>query len=178
MSDLSLVQKRGPFRRHFCVALLASCSWLGVGSKAHAEESANPEWDRDVFLRAISEVETGGNSRAVGQAGERGMYQFRRQTWQQHTSRSFFEAHNPVVARSVAALHYDWLLAGFRRNGRAPSVHLMAAAWNSGLSRTLNGRVSKASRDYARRVANLVTATVPPTNPVNPRRLFIASSGE
>lgn len=178
LSDLSLVKTRAPLRRPFCVAVLASCAWLSAGPKGHAQEARDPVLDREVFLRAISEVETGGNSRAVGRAGERGMYQFRRQTWQQYTSRSFYEAHNPVVARSIAARHYDWLLDGFRRNGRTPSVYLMAAAWNSGLSRTLNGRVPKATRDYARRVSNIVSATVPPPNPANPRRLFIASSAE
>ena len=177
-SELSVLKSRVPFRRRFVAMVLASCAWLSGAPKGFTQESLAQAIDREGFLRAISEVETGGNSRAVGRAGERGMYQFRRQTWQQYTSRSFYDAHNPVVARTVASKHFDWLLEGFQRNGRKPSTYLMAAAWNAGFSRALSGRMPGSTRDYARRVSNIVAATTPQTIPSFQRRLFVASSTE
>lgn len=129
--------------------------------------------DTETFLDAISQVETGGNPRAVGKKGERGMYQFSRQTWHQHSRRSFHDAHNPAVARAVAQAHFEWLVQGFQRNGRQPSAYLVAAAWNAGLSRTLTGRLPSSTRSYAQRVTNLVGAH-PPRQVAQAPRYFVA----
>jgi hypothetical protein len=124
-------------------------------------------------LSAIAEVETGGDTRAVGQHGERGLYQFRSGVWKQYTNRSFFQAHNPDVAHTVAEKHFEWLYNGFVRNGRQPTVYMMAAAWNGGLNRALSGRLPKTTRSYAQRVSNIVSisesqqvASVEPVEPI------------
>jgi len=138
-------------------AVLALVS-SGNARTAHPQ----PEIDREAFLTAIAEVETGGNSRAVGRLGERGQFQFRGSVWRQYTNRSFFEAHNPTMSYYVAVKHFDWLVDGFRRNGRHPTPYLMAAAWNSGLTRTLSGRLPSSTRSYAQRVSNIVSVLETP----------------
>lgn len=111
---------------------------------------------RDAFLEAVALVETGGNARAVGGKGERGLYQFTRSTWHQHTKRSHHEAHDPGYSLTIARKHYDWLYANLSRKGFPPSPYWLAVAWNSGLTRTTSGRFPSMSRRYGERVSNLV----------------------
>jgi hypothetical protein len=152
---------RQVFRR---LALVFAVAGLGiVGTRPVSAATIDPV-ERDAFLNAIAQVETGGNTRAIGRQGERGMFQFNRTTWRLHTKRAFQDAHDPQVAYSVAVRHYEWLFDGFVRNGREPTPYLMAAAWNAGLSRALSGRPPAATRDYARRVVNIVSISRPPQN--------------
>lgn len=178
MGDLSRPRTHSRLFSHFLGVLLALTTWLSVPARAHAQGSRTSSIDRDAFLRAISEVESGGNSRAVGPSGERGMFQFRRSTWRQYTRRSFYEAHKASVATAVAAKHFEWLLDGFYRNGRTPTPYLVAAAWNAGLSKTLSGNMPRATRDYARRVSNIVASLSQPPAPVGIRRFVIAAAAE
>jgi hypothetical protein len=144
------------------VGKLGACALAGVMSLSMAQTasaSSQPDFDKSAFLSAIAEVETGGNPRAVGRQGERGLYQFRSGVWKQYTSRSFFQAHNPDVSYGVAVKHFDWLYDGFVRNGRQPTAFMMAAAWNSGLNRALSGRLPSGTRSYAQRVANIITVS-------------------
>jgi len=138
--------------------LLPLVAVLALAS-AESARAANPPsgFDRNAFLAAIAEVETGGNTRAVGRNGERGLYQFRSVVWRQYTSRSFFDAHNPTLSYYVAVKHFDWLFEGFHRNGKQPTPYTMAAAWNSGLTRVLSGRLPSSTRSYAERVSNIVS---------------------
>jgi soluble lytic murein transglycosylase-like protein len=178
VDEFSSWRERVSLRRPFATLVVVACAWFGSELRVQAQTNGAELLDKESFLRAISEVETGGNSRAIGRAGERGMYQFSRQTWRQHTSRSFHDAHNPLVSKQIARMHFDWLEAGFRRNGRTPNSYMMAAAWNAGLSRTLSGRIPRSTVDYAKRVTNIVAATAPSRDPFNQRRLFVASSAE
>lgn len=111
--------------------------------------------DREAFLKAVAEVETGGNTRAIGSQGERGLYQFGRTTWSRHTKRAFADAHNPRIAHDVAVQHFVWLFSRLEANGAEPSAYRLAVAWNAGLSRALSGKAPKSTRDYARRVSIL-----------------------
>lgn len=111
---------------------------------------------RDAFLEAVAIVETNGNPRAVGSLGERGLYQFTRTTWKQHTKRSHYEAHDPNYSTVIARKHYDWLYQHLSNRGFPPSPYWLAVAWNSGLKRTTSGRFPSVSRQYAERVTNLV----------------------
>jgi soluble lytic murein transglycosylase-like protein len=145
--------------KRFAVIGLAATLWMGSAPDLTAAASIDGE--RETFLRAVAEVETGGNPRAIGRRGERGMFQFTRTTWRLHTRRAFADAHVPSVSFEVAARHYDWLYDGLVRNGRTPTPYLMAAAWNAGLSRVVNGPLPRSSRDYATRVTNIVSVTKP-----------------
>ena len=150
---------RGILTRRLAALGLAAAVWMGSTEQLSAAEVV--DFEMETFLRAIAEVETGGNSRAIGRRGERGMFQFTRTTWRLHTRRAFADAHNPSVAFDVAAQHYEWLYNGLIRNGRQPSPYLLAAAWNAGLSRVVNGQLPRSSRDYATRVVNIVSVTKP-----------------
>jgi soluble lytic murein transglycosylase-like protein len=150
---------RGYLAKRLAIVGFALALWLGNAETVSAAETNGAE--RDAFLRAIAEVETGGNARAVGRKGERGMFQFTRTTWRLHSQRAFADAHIPSVSYDVAARHYDWLQDGLIRNGRQPTPYLMAAAWNAGLGRVVNGQLPRSSRDYATRVVNIVSVTKP-----------------
>jgi len=150
---------RGYLAKRLTVVGLAFSLWT-ASAEAAAVTDVNAI-ERDTFLRAIAEVETGGNARAIGRQGERGMFQFTRTTWRIHSKRAFADAHIPSVSFDVAAQHYDWLHRGLLRNGRQPTPYLMAAAWNAGLGRVVNGQVPRSSRDYATRVVNIVSVTKP-----------------
>ncbi len=160
---------RGFLAKRFAAIGLAAALWMGSGQAVSAAEAVDVE--RETFLRAIAEVETGGNARAIGRRGERGMFQFTRTTWRLHTRRAFADAHIPSVSYDVAARHYGWLHDGLIRNGRTPTPYLMAAAWNAGLGRVVNGQLPRSSRDYATRVTNIVSVTrpsIPVANAIEP----------
>lgn len=132
--------------------------WLGLMPlKTHAAHTTTAP-DCDSFLKAVAEVETGGNPRAVGGQGERGLYQFTLATWRAYTTQPFIAAHDPVIAHEVAVKHFVWLQDRMLASGRQPTAHHLAVAWNSGLSRALTGRFPQSTRDYASRVVNLTGA--------------------
>ena len=107
------------------------------------------------LLQAIAEVESRGNPSRVGRLGERGLYQFRRETWRQHTREHFHRAHHPGVANAVARRHYQWIVRQLRAQGRPATAYEVALAWNAGVSSVLNGRAPARAHRYAERVVNL-----------------------
>jgi hypothetical protein len=148
--------------KRFVLRTLAALAvfWLGP---SHVDLAASqPVVDRDAFLSAVAEIETGGNARAVGRRGERGLYQFTRATWQRHSSRPFVDAHDPVIAHAVAVRHFKWLQDKIATSGREATSYRLAVAWNAGLSRALSGSAPRSTRDYARRVSNLASVLRPP----------------
>ena len=143
------------------LAAILGLALIAVTTNGHSAQRETPTAGRDAFLRAIAEVETGNNPRRVGRMGERGPYQFRAATWQQHTRQPFRDAHNPAIAHAVASRHYDWIMQQLERNGRPATPYMVAAAWNSGVTRVSSGRIPAASRDYAQRVVNLASLWSP-----------------
>ena len=139
-------RSRSVFRIGFLALLSVFCISVCHARDRHAA--------RDAFLKAVAQVETGGNRWAVGKAGERGLYQFSRATWHQHTKRSFMLAHNIAVSHRIAVEHYEWIYHALARRGRA-TPYWIAVAWNAGLSRALAREVPKSTRKYARSVVNL-----------------------
>jgi Transglycosylase SLT domain len=134
------------------VVALVLAVWVRPVAARPAQASVE---EREAFLQAVAQVETGGNPRAVGRFGERGLYQFGRDTWRRYTSRSFYDAHSPAVAHEIAVRHFDWLYQRVVDEGRRPTPYIMAVAWNGGLGRALSGRMPKSTRDYAARVTNV-----------------------
>lgn len=112
--------------------------------------------DTDAVLRGIRIVETRDQLHPPrGKLGERGPYQFRRDTWRMHTSANFALAENREVANTVARRHYAWLESQLASGGVEPSPYNVAVAWNAGLNAVLHGTIPSVSRDYAVRVLNL-----------------------
>lgn len=137
------------------LAVLALTFLAFSAGPVRTQAASETKVDCNVFLKAVAQVETGGNARAIGRLGERGLYQFTRTTWRRYSKRPFVDAHHPAIAYDVAVRHFNWLHERLVANGAEPTMHRMAVAWNAGLSRALSGRPPRSTHDYARRVANL-----------------------
>jgi len=164
----------GGFRR----SVMAVLAVAAFGAVPFVQGQTRATVDKDSFLKAVALVESNNNPRAVGRLGERGLFQFRKETWKQYTRRSFYKAHDRQTAYEIASKHYDWLYKRFVANGYRPTPYLMAAAWNAGLSKTLSGRMPASTRSYARRVASLAAdfAAQAARYEVQPKRYFVATS--
>ena len=115
------------------------------------------------FLEAIAQVESGGNLKAVGKAGERGQYQVGREAWDDASARleakgtyhnQWSKWRNAVVQDMIAAQHLLILRERFASAGISdPTPEQLALAWNRGF--TGARRLRWKSNDYAVRVGNL-----------------------
>ena len=115
------------------------------------------------LLESIAQVESGMNRKAIGKAGERGMYQVGRDAWKDAEERLKAEGHyrfpwskwrDATAQDMVAASHLKWIRANFKRVGKPdPTPEQIAVVWNLGWS----GAVARSFKpnDYALRVANL-----------------------
>jgi hypothetical protein len=115
------------------------------------------------FLEAIAQVESGHNRKAVGKAGERGMYQVKKATWDDANALLEQEGHyhfqwskwrDATAQDMIAAAHLRILRRRFKAIGfDTPTPEQLAVAWNRGFegARSYNF----APNDYAVRVANL-----------------------
>ncbi len=107
------------------------------------------------LLAAIKQVEGVRDPAKVGPAGELGFYRITPAVWVQHSRQPFsLCATMPAIEAAVALQHVKWL----REHLRDPSDYRVALAWNAGLSAVNRGREPARSRDYARRVVNLLPA--------------------
>ena len=115
------------------------------------------------LLESIAHVESGMNRKAIGKAGERGMYQVGRDAWKDAEERLKAEGHyrfpwskwrDATAQDMVAASHLRWIRANFVRVGKPdPTPEQIAVVWNLGWSAAV-ARSFKPN-DYALRVANL-----------------------
>jgi len=139
-----------PMRPFSVVALLL------LGLTAQAKTDA-------LLLESIAQVESGMNRKAVGKAGERGMYQVGKAAWDDANERLKREGHHhfqwskwrdATAQDMIAAAHLRTIRDNFKRIGIAsPTPEELALVWNVGWS----GAVSRKFRpnEYAERVANL-----------------------
>ena len=137
-------------QRFSVVALLL----LGLNAQAKTDAA---------FLEAVAAVESGHNRKAIGKAGERGMYQVGKAAWDDANERLKREGHhhfqfskwrNPTAQDMIAAAHLRTIRDNFKRIGKPdPTPEQLALVWNVGWS----GAVDRKFRpnDYAERVANL-----------------------
>ena len=122
-----------------------------------------------LFLEAIVQVESAGNPRCVGNAGERGLMQIRQGTWRETTSRLFSEpvpfdeAFNPELNRRVGKAYLASLqefLLEHRAEWNADMRSLLAACYNGGPNRVLASKFSlqalpSSTQSYVDRVTSL-----------------------
>jgi hypothetical protein len=121
------------------------------------------------LLEAIATVESGQNRKAVGKAGERGMYQVGYAAWKDAEDRLKAEGHyrfpwskwrDATAQDMIAASHLRWIRANFARVGiHAPTAEQIAIVWNVGWSGAVARRF--APNDYAIRVGNLFRLSQP-----------------
>ena len=86
----------------------------------------------EITLSSIIQVESKGDPHAKGKKGERGLFQFRRSTWEFHTSEPFSRAFDRTVSTEVAVKHYNWIVAQFVREKRTPTAVDIYIVWNAG----------------------------------------------
>jgi hypothetical protein len=127
---------------------------LGFNAAAAAEAT---------LLECIAVVESGQNRKAVGKAGERGMYQVGKAAWDDASARLKAEGHyafpwskwrDATAQDMVAASHLRWIRSNFHRIGMTdPTPEQIAVVWNLGwtAARSQGFRAN----GYAFRVANL-----------------------
>ena len=137
-------------QRFSVVALLL----LGLSAQAKSDAA---------FLSAVAEVESGHNRKAIGKAGERGMYQVGKEAWDDASARLKAEGHycfpwskwrDATAQDMVAASHLRWIRSNFHRIGMTnPTPEQMALVWNVGW--TAARERAFRPNDYAFRVANL-----------------------
>ena len=116
-----------------------------------------------LFLEAVAEVESGHNRRAIGKAGERGMYQVGKEAWDDASARLKAEGHyffpwskwrDATAQDMIAASHLRWIRSNFARLGMTdPTPEQVAVVWNLGW--TAARERSFRPNAYAFRVANL-----------------------
>jgi len=139
-----------PMRPFSIVALLL----LGFNAAAAAEAT---------LLECIAMVESGQNRKAVGKAGERGMYQVGYAAWKDAEERLAREGHyrfpwskwrRADAQDMIAMAHLATIRDRFKRIGNlTPTPEQLALVWNVGWSGAVARRF--APNDYAVRVANL-----------------------
>ena len=115
------------------------------------------------FLEAIAQVESGMNRKAIGKAGERGMYQIGREAWDDANALLESEGHyhfqwskwrEAIAQDMIAAAHLRWIRSNFARLGMTdPTPEQVALVWNVGW--TAARERSFRPNDYAFRVANI-----------------------
>ena len=137
-------------QRFSVVALLL----LGLNAQAKTDAA---------FLEAVAQVESGHNRKAIGKAGERGMYQVGKEAWDDASARLKAEGHyafpwskwrDATAQDMVAASHLRWIRSNFHRIGMTdPTPEQMALVWNVGW--TAARERAFRPNDYAFRVANL-----------------------
>jgi soluble lytic murein transglycosylase-like protein len=115
------------------------------------------------LLESIAMVESGQNRKAIGKAGERGMYQVGRDAWDDANKQLKAQGYHhyqwskwrDVTAQDmIAATHLRWIRENFMRVGKPdPTPEQIAVVWNLGWSASVSRRF--APNDYAIRVGNL-----------------------
>jgi hypothetical protein len=133
---------------------------LLLGFNAAAASDAN-------LLEAIAHVESGCNRKAVGKAGERGMYQVGEAAWKDAEERLKAEGHyrfpwskwrDATAQDMIAASHLRRIRDNFKRIGiPAPLPEQIALVWNLGWTAARNREFRP--NDYALRVGALFRST-------------------
>ena len=104
-------------------------------------------------LDALWMIETGGNDRMVGNAGEISRYQVRQNVWHSVTKSSQYSS--PETARLVAAKVMAQRVRDFDATfGRAPTDFEFYALWNAP-TQVMLGRIRPTVAERCRRFANL-----------------------
>lgn len=135
--------------------------------KEPAANLARPEQSvADLFIEALIQIESGGDAKAVGSAGERGLMQIKRETWLEMTEKvygeamSFDRAFEPVLNRRVGRaylLELYQFLKEYRDQWNTDLRSLLAACYNAGPTRVKAGGFSpqhfpSTTRFYVERV--------------------------
>lgn len=106
--------------------------FLSVTLAIQSPAPANYYTPQELTLSSIIQVESKGNPHARGKKGERGLYQFTKNTWEFHTTEPFSRAFDRIVSTRIAVKHYDWIVSQFVKEKRTPSAVDIYIVWNAG----------------------------------------------
>lgn len=106
----------------------------------------------EIYLRAISEIESGTNDRAIGPRGEISRYQLKPTIWHHYTQSTRF--YDPGQAYYVAKRHLRHLRAALAGANLKETPEAIAMMWHYGEG--CRYAVGKTEADYAQRFSNLV----------------------
>ena len=138
----------------------------------------------DCLVSAIIQVESGGDARKTGRAGERGVMQIKRGTWREMTRTflgeaiSFDRAFEPDLNETIGRAYLKHLrafLAVNRGQWKADERTLLLACYNAGPTRVQKSgfdpaRLPASAQDYVARVSALhdqyLTEQVQPAAPM------------
>lgn len=157
------------FRRDRAVLALAVGFCLGLAVSSRAGEMEQMTIDFNALVRAITAVESGGNPRAVGTAGERGLMQIKGDTWREVTQKQFGEripftrAFEPELNQQVGLAYLEQLatrLTENRERWKDSLLPLVVASFHRGPNCLESHgfstrRLPREARDYVQRVINL-----------------------
>lgn len=136
-------------------------------------------WKSHLLIEAIIQIESSGQPGTVGQAGERGLMQIKRQTWAEicpavyGRTLSFDLAFDPCINRCVGAAYLEYLqdFIGKHRPDRPEDEReLLLACYNAGPERVRAAGFSlkflpKTTQDYVRRAGTLHDHYLSKTSP-------------
>jgi membrane-bound lytic murein transglycosylase MltF len=157
------------FRCKSLTGITALCLSLTPFVYPRAVQAEECEIDFPALVRAITAVESGGNPRAVGSAGERGLMQIKLQTWREVTKKEFGEripftrAFEPALNQQVGQAYLELIasqLALNRDKLNDDFLALLVASYHRGphclesVGFTTR-RLSASTREYVERVLNL-----------------------
>jgi hypothetical protein len=84
------------------------------------------------LLEALASVESGGNDRAVGRAGEVSRYQIKPDVWRRAVKAKGWKARDAEAAKRVANAILDERINRFKQaTGREPTAREVYALWNA-----------------------------------------------
>lgn len=145
------------------------CLSLTPAAFSQAAQTEECKIDYAALVRAITAVESAGNPRAVGQAGERGLMQIKLDTWREVTRKQFgarlpfSRAFEPELNQQVGQAYLEQLAVLLTQNKERLQDTFLAvliAAYHCGPSCVesvgfTTRRLSPQVREYVERVLNL-----------------------
>src|ERR1051326_9228173 len=148
-------------------ACIVPCLFLAEIS--HAQVIQTEVIDYPALVRAITAVESGGNPRAIGQAGERGLMQIKLETWREVTKEQFgarvpfSRAFEPELNQQVGLAYLERIseqLSHNRDKLKSTMLPILVAAYHCGPTSVESAgyslhRLSPQVRNYVDRVLNL-----------------------
>ncbi|MSR64225.1 MAG: lytic transglycosylase domain-containing protein [Verrucomicrobiae bacterium] len=146
---------------------IVACLFLAEIS--HAQVIQTEMIDYSALVRAITAVESGGNPRAIGQAGERGLMQIKLETWREVTKKEFgtrvpfARAFEPELNQQVGLAYLEHLTGQLSQNRdklKDTMLPILVAAYHCGPGSVESvgyslQRLSPQVREYVDRVLNL-----------------------
>jgi len=115
-----------------------------------------------VNMGIIKQIESGGNSRAVGNAGEVGLFQILsvvRKSYNQRTHHSYSrkDLFNPKINRKIASWYLNIRIPEMLCYYKIP-VNIKTTIWayNAGIGNLVNGMMPKITKEYLEAYRKLV----------------------